>query len=62
MKKKPVLNAVWWTDPDAMCSSKPLCHFPSSAGQGRKKGLWVKIGMGRDHSPVTIKGKTDLMK
>jgi len=36
-------------------------HF--SAGQGRKnmtKGLWVEIRTGRDHSPITITGKTDL--
>jgi len=26
------------------------------------KSLWVKIRTGRDHSPITIMGKTDLMK
>ena len=31
----------------ARCPLKPLCHSPSSAGQGRKnmvKDLWVKVG------------------
>ena len=35
----------------------------SAAGQGREnvtKGLWVKIRLGRDHSPVTVAGKTDM--
>jgi len=47
---------------DARCPVKPLCHSPSSTGQGRKntiKGSWVEITTGRDHSPVTIMGKTD---
>ena len=38
---------------------------PSSAGQGREnltKGLWVEIRTGRDHSTVTITGKTDLTR
>jgi len=39
-----------------------LYHSPSSAGQLREnttKGLWGKIRTGRDHSPITIMGKTD---
>jgi len=38
-----------------------LSH-PSSAGQGRQnimKSSWFKLRTGRDHSPVTIMGKTD---
>jgi len=36
---------------------------PSSTGQRREnttKGSWVKIRRGRDHSPITIMGKTHL--
>jgi len=47
---------------NARCPRKPLCHSPSSAGQGRGnmlKGSRVKIKTGRDHSPVTVTGKTD---
>jgi len=46
---------------DARCPPKPLYHSPSSAGQGREnmtKGLWVEIRTGRDHSPITVTGKT----
>jgi len=46
---------------NAKCPPKPLYHSPSSSGQGRKnmmKGFWVKIRTGRDHSPITIMGKT----
>jgi len=31
-------------------------------GQGREnimKGSWVKLRTGRDHSPITVTGKTD---
>jgi len=41
---------------------KLLYHSPSSAEQVRKnmmKGLWVKIRTGRDHSLITVMGKTD---
>lgn len=40
---------------------KATPSFISSSGQGREsitKGLWGDIRVGRDHSPVTIKGKT----
>jgi len=43
--------------------TKPLYHSPCSAEQGREnimKGWWVKIRTGRDHSPNTVTGKTDL--
>lgn len=47
---------------DARCPLKPALPLPSSAGQGRgriKKGLWVGIRTERDHTPVTVTGKTD---
>lgn len=43
--------------------SKATLSLPSSPGQEREnimKGSWVKIRTGRDHSPVTAMGKTDL--
>ena len=43
---------------------KLLYHSPSSAGQREKnmtKSSWVKIRTRRDHSPITITGKTDLI-
>jgi len=41
---------------------KPLYHSPSSAGQGRRnmmKGSRVETRTGRDHSPITVRDKTD---
>jgi len=40
--------------------TKAALSLPLTTGQGREnitKGSWVKIGKGRDHSPVTITGK-----
>jgi len=61
------INTLWmgkchdlaWLD--AKCPPKLLCHSPSSVGQERKntaKDSWVEIRAGRDHSAVTITGKT----
>jgi len=47
---------------NARCPPKPLYHCSSSAGQGRGKivkGSRVEIRTGRDHSPITVTGKTD---
>jgi len=47
---------------NARCPPKLLWHCPSSAGQGRGdmvKGSRVETRAGRDHSPVTVTGKTD---
>jgi len=44
------------------CPPKPLCHSPSSTGQGRgnmMKGSRVEIRTRRDHSPTTVMDKTD---
>lgn len=38
--------------------TKATLSFPLLSRAGEKKSLWVKIGMGRDHAPVTIKDKT----
>lgn len=38
--------------------------LPFSAAQGREnitKDLWAEIGTGKDHSDVTVTGKTDLI-
>ena len=43
--------------------TKAALSLTSSAGQGREnitKGSWVEIRTGRDPSPITITGKTDL--
>ena len=43
--------------------TKATLSLPSSAGQGREnitKGSWVEIRTGRDHSPITVTGRTDL--
>ena len=51
-----------WPWLDSRCPPKPLYHSPSSAGQGREKitkGSWVKVRTGRDHSAITVTGKTD---
>jgi len=48
---------------NARCPPKPLYHSPSSAGQGRGNvmtGSRVEIRTGRDHSPITVTGKTEL--
>ena len=42
--------------------TKATLSLPSSTGQGREnktKGLWVEIRTRRDHSPITVTGKTD---
>jgi len=42
--------------------TKAGLSLPSSTGQGREnimKCLWVELGAGRDHSPVTVTGKMD---
>ena len=42
--------------------TKATPSLTSSAGQGRENittGSWVKIRTGRDHSAITIMGKTD---
>jgi len=42
--------------------TKAALSLPSSTGQARRnimKGSWVEIRAGRDHSPITIMGKTD---
>jgi len=47
---------------NARCPPKVLHHSPSSAGQGRgnmMKGSKVETRTGRDHSPITVTGKTD---
>ena len=46
---------------NARCPPMLLCHSPSSTGQGRwnMKGSRVETRTGRDHSPVTVTGKTD---
>lgn len=44
-------------------SNKNILSLSSSVGQAREnaaKGLWVEIRAGRDLSPGTIMGKTDL--
>lgn len=46
---------------DTRCPPKLLLSSLYSAGQGRKnktKVSWIKVRTGKDHSPVTIKGKT----
>jgi len=43
-------------------ANKAALLLPPSAGQWRAnimKASWVEIRTGRDHSPVTIMGKTD---
>lgn len=45
---------------DTRCPPKALLSLPSSTGQGRettKKGSWVNIRTGRDHSSITSIGK-----
>lgn len=42
--------------------TKAALALSSSAGQGRenkRKGSWVEIRAGRDHSPINVTGKTD---
>lgn len=42
--------------------TKAALPLPSSAEQvreNRTKDSWVEVGTGRDHSPVTVVGKTD---
>jgi len=42
--------------------TKKALSFPSSAGQGKgnmMNGSGVEIRTGRDHSPITVTGKTD---
>jgi len=56
-------GVVGWPWLDARCPPKLLCCSPSSAGQGREnksKGSWVEIRTGKDYTPITITGKTDL--
>ena len=43
---------------NARCPQNPLCHSPSSPGQGRGN-MRVEVRTGRDHSPVTVMDKTD---
>jgi len=55
-------NCFGFTWINARCPPKPLYRCPSSAGQGRggmMKGSWVETRTGRDHSLVTLMGKTD---
>jgi len=42
--------------------TKAALSLPSLAAQGREnttKGWWVEIRAGRDHSAITVTGKTD---
>jgi len=44
--------------------TKAALSLPCSAGQGKEditKGSWVKRRTARDHSAITIMGKTDSM-
>jgi len=47
---------------NARCPPKLLYHSHSSAGQGRGNmmtGSCVETRTGRDHSPITVRDKTD---
>ena len=53
-------HALAWLE--TRCPPKLLYHSPSSPAEGREnttKGSWAEGGTGRDHSPVTIMGKTE---
>jgi len=43
-------------------ATKAALSLPASAAQGREnrtKGSWVERRMGRDRSPITLRGKKD---
>jgi len=46
---------------NARCPPKPLYQSPPQLDRGQKnmKGYWVEIRAGRDHSVITVMGKTD---
>ena len=42
--------------------TKAAVSLPLLSGQRRRntvKGSWIEIGTGRDHSPITVTGRTD---
>jgi len=59
----PHPNTLSWISLDeCQVPTKVVLSLLPSTGQGRKnmmKGLWIGIRTGRDHSQVTIMGKTD---
>jgi len=60
--KRTVAHCGGLTWPEHQVPTKATLSFTSSTGQGRKamtKGSSLKIRTGRDHSPITITGKTD---
>ena len=57
-----LLSCDEWTLAEHEVPTKATLSLLSSARQGREnimKCSWVKIGTGRDHSLIIIKGKTD---
>ena len=56
-------SSLSWFSLAGQAPTKATLSLPSSAWQGRKnkkKSSWLKIRTGRDHSPITVTGKTDL--
>jgi len=54
---------LWWVDPGWRPDAHQAALSPLSSDEKRRenimKGLWVEIRSGRDHSPITVTGKTD---
>lgn len=56
-------ESVYWADPGWTLVPKVALSLLFSAGQGEKiinEVFWCEIRAGRDPSPVTVTGKTDL--
>jgi len=59
---KTCLEMLWFSLPGHQVPTKAALSLPPPNWTGQKnmtKGSCVKIRTGRDHSPVTVIGKTD---
>lgn len=57
------LVLIWGVDSEwTLDATKAVLSLPSSEGWGREnkmKGSWLGIRVGRDHSAITVTGRTD---